>query len=214
MKYSHNKSLSSETCKSSGPWGGYTAFYQQPFAGNSSTKYGFRRMFAYQKMVTANSYYSQLLSPLFTTDETLICRAEAYALLGRYDEAVKDIAAWQNSYTSSSKTLTLDDINNFYGPLSYWSVKNMTLKKQLNPQFTIREGAENLIHNILHIRRLLNLGNGLRWQDVKRYGITNYRLSFYGNTITEEDVMYYDDERQAVQIPSSVIAAGMQPNPR
>ena len=51
MKYSHNKALSSETCNSSGPWGGYTAFYQQPFAGNSSTKYGFRRMFAYQKMV-------------------------------------------------------------------------------------------------------------------------------------------------------------------
>ena len=215
MKYSHNKTLSAETTNSNGPWGGSTAFNQKGFAGNSSTKYGFRRMFAYQKMVTNESYYTQLLSPLFTTDETLICRAEAYALLGRHNEAAADITAWQKAYTSSTKTLTPEDINNFYGPLEYWTIDKMTLKKKLDPDFIIKDNTtENLIHNILHIRRLLNLGNGLRWLDVKRYNIANYRLCFYGGRISQTDQMIKGDERHAIQIPASVIAARFQSNPK
>ena len=73
---------------------------------------------------------------------------------------------------------------------------------------------ENIIHNILHIRRVLNLGAGLRWHDVKRYGITIQRLKFTGNKIEQTDEMTPDDERRAIQIPNSVISAGLTPNPR
>ncbi len=215
MKYSHNNTLSEETCKSIGPWGGSATFYQQPFSGNSSTKHGFRRMYQYMKMVNNQSGYGLFLSPVFTTDETLICRAEAYALKGEFAQAIEDINEWQKAYTSSNKEVTVDVINNFYGPMDYWSIDNMTVKKRISPDFTVNAGTqENIIHNILHIRRVLNLGAGLRWHDVKRYGITIQRLKFTGNKIEQTDEMTPDDERRAIQIPNSVISAGLTPNPR
>ena len=47
---------------------------------------------------------------------------------------------------------------------------------------------ENVIHCILHARRLTTLHEGLRWQDIKRYGITIYRRLMNDNgTITVTD---------------------------
>ena len=55
---------------------------------------------------------------------------------------------------------------------------------------------------------------GLRWQDIKRYGIVIYRrfISNVGTSITDE--LGVDDPRRAIQIPSDAIIAGMEPNPR
>lgn len=44
-----------------------------------------------------------MLYPAFTTDEALLCRAEAYTLLKRYDEAAADIDAWQKAFTKTPK---------------------------------------------------------------------------------------------------------------
>lgn len=216
MLYSHNAMLAAEDCESTGPWGAYTTFYQQPFTGNGSTKYGFRRMITYQQIMNSNgSFLGHMLTPVFTTDETLLCRAEAYTMLKRYDEALEDMQAWQKAYTFSKKELTVESINSFYQNLDYWSVDKMTVKKKLHPSFTVEAGVqENMIHCILHMRRILTLGTGLRWQDVKRYGITIHRLYCYGKTVTVTDEMEADDMRRAIQIPESVIAAGMEENPR
>ena len=91
-----------------------------------------------------------------------------------------------------------------------------TVKKKLNPDFTItNETQENVIHCILHARRLTTLHEGLRWQDIKRYGITIYRRLMNDNgTITVTDKLEPNDPRRAIQIPSDVISAGLKPNPR
>ena len=60
---------------------------------------------------------------------------------------------------------------NFYTPFT-----QQTPKKQLAPDFTIEEGMqENILHCILHIRRVTTLHEGMRWPDIKRYGIMIYR---------------------------------------
>lgn len=157
-----------------------------------------------------------MMYPPFTTDETLLCRAEAYTLLKRYDEAAADIDAWQKAFTTNTETLTKESINDFYTKLSYYQPESPTVKKQLHPDFRVENGLqENLIHCILHARRLLTLEEGLRWQDVKRYGIVVYRRYFEGYTLVRiTDKMEVDDPRRAIQLPTSVITAGMEPNPR
>lgn len=73
---------------------------------------------------------------------------------------------------------------------------------------------ENFIHCILHMRRIATLHEGLRWPDIKRYGIVIYRRSIANNNIVVTDEMPVNDARRAMQIPKSVVLAGMQPNPR
>jgi starch-binding outer membrane protein, SusD/RagB family len=58
------------------------------------------------------------------------------------------------------------------------------------------------------------LHEGLRWPDIKRYGIVIYRRSIANNNIVVTDEMPVNDARRAMQIPKSVVLAGMQPNPR
>jgi hypothetical protein len=58
---------------------------------------------------------------------------------------------------------------------------------------------------------------GMRWFDVKRYGIEITRRTVSTKSIdpiNEYDVLTVDDERRALQIPKDVISAGLQPNPR
>lgn len=219
-KYCNNQFTALESCKSTGPWGAYTKFCQAPFPPASSIKNGFRRLGLYRELsASGDSYYGHMLLPAFTTDETLLCRAEAYTLLKQYDLAAADIDAWQKAFTTNTTTLTKESINEFYASLDYYKPENYaspSVKKELHPDFTVESGMqENLIHCVLHARRILTLEEGLRWFDMKRYGIVNYRRYFEGTVLVAiTDTMEPDDPRRAVQIPASVLSAGMQPNPR
>jgi len=87
-----------------------------------------------------------------------------------------------------------------------------SIKKTLNPQgFSVEAGTqENLIQLILYMRRVTNMFQGLRFMDLKRYGIE------YEHYIENEDALTFTagDLRGAIQLPSDVIAAGLQENPR
>ena len=69
---------------------------------------------------------------------------------------------------------------------------------------------------VLQLRRLITIHEGLRLQDVKRYGIEIYRRRINMNQQVEAvtDELTKDDPRRAIQLPQDVITAGMQPNPR
>ena len=60
----------------------------------------------------------------------------------------------------------------------------------------------------------MTLHEGLRWQDVKRYGIEIYRRAVKDGNITVYDTMKKDDPRRAIQLPENVIKAGITANPR
>ena len=151
---------------------------------------------------------------LFSTDETLLCRAEAYALKKMYAQSAADITSWQRAYTRNKSVLTPEQINTYYDRMSFYTpFTQQTPKKKLAPDFTIEEAMqENFIHCILHIRRITTLHEGMRWPDIKRYGILIYRRDMANQRVTDE--MPPNDLRYAIQIPRSVIVAGIQPNPR
>ena len=202
-----------------GPWGGYGKLYLASGIWGFEQKVSIPKLCGYFEYTdkTAGIGYLHLVNVAFSTDETLLCRAEAHLLKNNpdVDHAMADINILLNSMTGSQ--LTKESLVNYYSGLSYTPlhVKNesqRTAKKKLNPQgFAVSEGEiENLIHAVLHLRRIVNVHEGLRWDDIKRYGI---EISHIVNGTEYVDLLK-DDPRRAVQLPQEVIAAGLQANPR
>ena len=162
----------------------------------------------------------------FTTDETLLVRAEAKIMLNQLDSAVTDLNIWTSKYVRGTvnsnpngNTFTKAQIIAFYNNLAYSqsTPSGATQKKRLNPSFTLSAEQEPLIHYVLQCRRILTLHEGLRWQDIKRYGIEVARYQHTKeerNISTIQGVLAPTDVRRAIQLPGTAIGAGMQPNPR
>ena len=68
------------------------------------------------------------------------------------------------------------------------------------------------------MRRLEFIEVGMRWFDIKRYGIEIHRRIIVpsGNVtdIEIKDELKVNDPRRAIQIPMDVVSAGLTPNPR
>lgn len=219
-RYTHNVTIANnETCLSTGVWGPCNTTLRMQAANYTSVpKVMFRKypMFYFEVVdPAAGTGYYNIVQSAFNTDETLLVRAEAYTMKKDYARALADMQAWQNAFTTSDVQLTTEAVNDFYGPIEYYTPEEPTVKKELHPDFAIEEGTqENMLHFILHARRITTLHEGLRWGDIKRYGITVYRRTVDNRIITVTDTMLPDDPRRAVQLPNDVIQAGLPANPR
>ena len=227
-RYSHGQYLAiNEDMRASNIWGNSNSFYLPPkvYTGTNMDKTIFwkiPRIFEYTDPV-ANIGYSHTVYPAFTTDECLLNRAEAYIMLKRFNEAAADLTTWMQNITKSTLVLTPENITTFYNAndYSYSDEKglNSTIKKHLNPSFSIdEEGStqEAMLQCMLGFRRLETIHSGLRWQDIKRYGIEIPRrvMSATGIPERKNDFLSKDDKRRALQIPLKVRDAGLEANPR
>lgn len=161
--------------------------------------------------------------PAFTTDETLLNRAEAYIMLNQYANGAKDLTTWMKNFTVSTTDLTPEYIQSFYNSAEYAYSDELgiesTIKKHLNPAFAIdAEGSvqECMLQCVLGFRRLETMHVGIRWFDIKRYGIEIPRrvMNPAGKPAYKTDVLTKDDKRRAFQIPLKVRDAGLTPNDR
>lgn len=218
-RYSHNSTIANnENTGAAGPWGGASSFHYLT-ASYSFPKVVMRKYKSYFQYTdpVAGIGYSHWLFPIFTTDETLLNRAEAYALSGKYDLALNDINIFLDKAYKVDVTLTKESIDSFYDNIEYYNPLEPTPKKKLNPDFTIPEGSENLMHAILQLKRRITLHEGLRWHDINRYRIIISRRQVdpnQGNAITVLDELTTDDNRRAIQLPTDVTSAGLPANPR
>jgi hypothetical protein len=149
----------------------------------------------------------------------LLVRAEAQALLGHYAEALDDLNTELAAFSREGVQLTLDDVKKFYSDdvTAYYTPEKPTPRKAFHTAFAISKDTEEpMLQCILHLRRIMTIHEGLRMQDVKRYGITIYRRDVKSNyKITGiTDTMEARDPRLAIQLPQYVITAGVTPNPR
>lgn len=228
-KYTHGPYISShETGGATHPWGGSTMLYEAPhsYPGTSYSFVVFWRvpyMFEYTDAV-AGIGYRRSIFPLLTTDECLLNRAEAYIMIKQYDKAAADLTLWMQNITRSRTTLTPATIMNFYKGVAYSYADTTdplasTVKKHLHPAFSIdEEGStqESMLQCVLDFRRVETLHWGLRWFDIKRYGIEYPRrtMDASGSPSKQTDFLSKDDPRRAVQLPSKVLDAGVTANPR
>ncbi len=202
-----------------GPWGSYSYLYFSKSAWGFEQKLALPKNYGYFEYTdkTAGIGYRQNVNLAFSGDETILCRAEAYARKGELDLAVNDINTWIYTHTSNKKTFTKAQLVEHYTkikcmPLHVTKASDRTIKKEINPVgFTIAEGDQKeIIQCILHLRRIETVGEGLRWEDIKRYGIE----FAHNREGMDDDVLTLDDPRRAFQIPVDVIDAGLEPNPR
>lgn len=230
LRYNHSRVLSrNETYWARMPWGSgsdattskatthlLVSNYQY---GNAQVVFfpNIREKFEYTDKVNGTGY-AHIVDPVFTGEETLLVRAEAYALTKQYDKALADMNAWQASHCTAGYTpFTEAVINDFMDKLAYQptvptSDLQRSVKKTLSPQgFTVEAGTqENIIQTILHMRRIETMRQGLRFQDLKRYGIK------FSHNLDGEEALVFEpgDLRGAIQLPADVVKAGLEANPR
>lgn len=210
-----------ETMISSGVWGEYKNIIMGSMLYGFNEKLSFYKYDLYQEYidkVNGLAYPRAVFVP-FTTNETILCRAEAYAMKSQPDfaSATRDINLWMHS----AEVVQLDDLSENeidsyferipYTPVVVKDVKERTIKKYLNPPYPLlNKKQENFIHCILQMRRMECLHDGMRWLDIKRWGI---EIS-HNRDGKDPDVLYLDDPRRAIQLPFDVIDAGLTANPR
>ena len=219
-RYGHAEGLfTTETVRANGPWGSYANLLPARAVWGLDQKLAVTKIggyFEYTDKVNGIGYRKNVIVA-FSTDETLLCRAEAYALQNDFTNATADINAWFYTHTLNRVQGSTQDIVDYYNSIDYMptsvtSDDQRTIKKHINPRgFTVAEGdQEALIQCILHLRRIETVHEGLRWQDIKRYGIE----IAHNREGLADDILTVDDPRRAIQLPADVIDAGLEANPR
>lgn len=206
-----------ETLWASGVWGkGSNLFYGSIYGLPQKlcfTKYG-----SYMEYTDKQNGvgYMHTVIDAFTAEETLLCRAEALIMKGQanYDAAASDLNIWVKAHAASPdkvKNYTWQQYVSYYSNIGYSSESVRTPKKKLaHPLFALDAYQENFMHALLHIRRMETIHGGLRWLDVKRWGIeiTHNREGLASDILTK------NDPRRAIQLPLDVISSGLEANPR
>ena len=221
-RFNHSQKIAAEqTLLAPSPWGGITRadYHFGPFVyvGNNFDKtifYKIPYLFEITDPVAQIGYSRTVMVP-FTTDESLLVRAEAEVMLGENSLALADLNMWSMNIFKDKES-TLDQVNTLYTDMAYSSEALVTQKKKLNPKFTVTTGVqENMIHYVLQCRRILTLHEGLRWFDIKRYGIEVPRFQIQADeSVIVLDVLKVDDSRRTIQLPQDVRNAGLEANPR
>lgn len=207
-----------ETLFAKNIWGSKDPYWFQPFIyteGNINKT-------VQPKYPTYPSNSIQTMETPFTTDETLLVRAEAKIHQGaaNYDSALEDINLFTTNYLNDGekndrkKSFTKAEIIAFYNALALDSKEKASIRKELNPHFTIASSDANaLLQHLLQCRRILTMHEGLRWQDIKRYGIPVYRRLNDGYRYVVQSTLSARDPRQAIQLPSQAIKGKIVQNP-
>ncbi|MBR3857432.1 MAG: RagB/SusD family nutrient uptake outer membrane protein, partial [Bacteroidaceae bacterium] len=173
--------------------------------------------FEYTDKIAGIGFVHIIYQP-FTAEETLLCRAEAEVYLNQPDKAIADLGFWTASHMADDP-LTQDKINKFYkGEPS----KNIYVSElhptDMSPEWTydnLSDDSKRLIDCVLHFRRIETMFEGLRWFDIKRYGIKVHHA--YRDPHEDEihhDYLEWNDPRRVLQIPQNVINAGYPSNNR
>ena len=158
------------------------------------TTYKWKEYFFY---ATATTGYPYLPVILLTADETLMNRAEAYAELGQFDLALKDINDFYSvrlpSYNAVNDAVTLNKIMAFY---------------------SITDPRAGIIQTILDAKKAEFLQEGIRWLDLVRRRMP-VKKNLYSPTGQESFIeLGPDDPRRLFQLPVQVSLAGIDKNPR
>ena len=174
--------------------------------------------------------YAHVIRRELTANELLLERAEARLLgKGDVDGAVADMIAYDNSrHSFSEKTkaqyqtgLTLplkpSEIVSWYSPSQAGShsntFANWDFTQKISPDFIVPDTLVTYMNCLNDMRRYDTAWTGLRFFDLKRFGIEYAHVRFL-NADTQENMMYADtlranDPRRAIELPQEVLLAGL-----
>lgn len=165
--------------------------------------------------------YPHIVRPEFTGEETILCRAEAKLFLGDLEGCFNDLKIWDDGRqnvgeeNTGLQELTHALIKKFYSSTGegrkYGIMKDIHIDEVCpSDKYHLTEEMIPYMQCIQHYRRIETIHNGMRWFDIKRLGLSfTHKI---GKNRVER--LYTMDPRYAIQIPSEVISAGFDVNPR
>ena len=179
--------------------------YGSYYAGNCFEQ------FEYTDKISGIGYCHEI-RPEFTSEETLLMRAEANLFLGNIDAAFDDLYLWNEEHLSPNESdrynhveLTKEQITG-YGIVMKFNIDEVCP----SDKYKLTDEIEPYLQCIQHFRRIQLVHMGNRWFDIKRFGFTiEHKMG-----ISDVYTLKVLDPRYAIQIPSEVIGAGLDPNPR
>jgi hypothetical protein len=140
-----------------------------------------------------------VMVPLFTVEEVLFNRAEAYAYTNNIAGAIADLNTFAskriNNYTPATHTIT---------------------EAKIKQVFNTNDIKAGVIGAILYYKRAEFIHEGMRWFDILRYKMPVQHTTApgpSGNTTLLAELTA-DDPRKVIQIPASTELAGLEQNPR
>lgn len=164
-------------------------------------------LFEYTDKISGTGYY-HVVRPELTTNETLLCLAEALVYENQPELALQYLQAWTTMW-GVKDPLEVNKVKSLYSSATGTAYAG-DLSNAAKMGNKIPAGYEYLIKCILHFRRIETVHDGLRWFDIKRYGIEiTHDISGQG-----KKTLPWNDERRAIQLPQDVIVAGIKENPR
>ncbi len=184
---------------------------------SSSTHYyvpKFREHFV-KTSINATTGTIYTIFPYFRNEELLLNRAEAYVMLGMYEQAINDLNVYVRnrikpaSYNEKSNVLTVEKILDYYLE-SCNNPDNFMNKYNAYDSQSWENEKKALIMCILDFRNMEFKWEGLRYWDMIRYKMSVTHVDFAGN----ENTLYPGDDRWILQIPESAALSGVEPNPR
>lgn len=141
----------------------------------------------------------------FTTDEALLNRAEAWAMLNRFEEASRDLTSFLSvkteGFDGAVDKITPELIRTAYPPKE---------GEEYRPFYTLSSEQEAYIKCIAEMRRREFCHEGIRWFDIKRFNLEIVHKKG-GSEILK---LPKDDPRRAIQIPQIEQAFGLPANSR
>jgi hypothetical protein len=192
-------------------------FTQRVFVGGSwalsSAAYGtvnklmlkWSYLFKRQNM-NANVGLYYVMTPLFSTEEVLFNRAEAYAMLNQKANAIADVNFMLSkkikNYNSARHIATAEKIN-----LAY---KESKVEFKLNPFYNATIQLRDLLNCIIDLKRKEFYYEGHRWFDIRRFNMAVEHKVVNSNSVK----LLEKDLRKQLQIPESAQSYGITLNPR
>ncbi|HEX6431868.1 MAG TPA: RagB/SusD family nutrient uptake outer membrane protein [Niastella sp.] len=138
-----------------------------------------------------------IMMPLFTVDEALMNRAEAYIQKGDQVNAITDLNVFARSrivnFNQATNGLTVDKAKTFSGKT---------------------DAKQAMLETLLDCKKRAFYLEGIRWMDILRHKITvkhNHRDAFGTETFTE---LPHGDPRRVFQLPREVELSRLPLNPR
>ncbi|WP_418855333.1 RagB/SusD family nutrient uptake outer membrane protein [Prevotella sp.] len=211
-------------------WSGYIcpaiSLVSGQLFSSSASDYGFfsskiGEHFQYTDKVSGIGY-SHGVYRAFTSNELLLDRAEAYAMLGKYKEAADDLRWFWNcqlramdaedfkQYVTGGYTnfMTNAEFTDYYADannINCFADWNFTQK--MSPKYVVPAEAVPYMNCINDFRRYETAFNGIRFFDLKRWGIDYNHVVGVSSEIVEST---FDSDKRAVEVPWEAISGGME----
>lgn len=232
-RYAVNRDAATSTLYGSGPtWSNYIPSIAPRLYVNTQSTYGVWPSWQYMQFEytdkVAGVGYPKAIRAEFTGEDVLLMRAEARIYLGDISGAVSDLNMWNMSH--STATTTMPELTDalISDPKEGFYVKANATNKSKDPRpyilqdlnideifrvegYSVTEDKLPYLWCVLHFRRIETVLTGMRWFDIKRYGI---EITHTIGTTNKVETLTKFDLRRAFQVPIESISSGMEPTPR